>query len=126
MSYAKKKKQALSPRNVLANRIAKVVREKQLSKLSVARRVEENGRKFYQVDFGKGKVNVYGTDWVQVQYDVEGNKGEKIFDKGDLALQFFRLAILQGKWKEAGKIPVKEDKEDKEDGKNKEEKVGDK
>lgn len=106
-----RKKQALSPRNILANRIAKVVREKQLSKISTAKRVEENGRKFYQVDFGKGKVNVYGTDWVQIQYEMDGKKGEPIFEKGDYALQFFRLAILQGKFKEAEKIPVKEVKE---------------
>src|SRR5437762_13274487 len=102
-----KKKQALSPRHVIANRVAKLVREKRLSRATVAKLVEEEGKKFYQVDFGRGKVNVYGENFIQIIYEVGENKGEPVFETPERAIRFFRLAVLEGKMREASKIAQK-------------------
>jgi hypothetical protein len=102
------KKQQLSKRNIIANKLAKLVREKGLNKRATAKLVEENDRKFYRVDFGKGLANIYGEDFIQIQYEFADKKGEPVFDSGDHALRFFRLAVLEGKFKEADKIPTKE------------------
>ena len=100
---SKRKKLKLSPRHVFANRLAKLSREQSLNPTATAELVELDGRKFYQVDFKKGKANVYGEDFIQ--FDFAGK--QPVYDTVGNAMKYFKIGILAGKTVDADKIPQK-------------------
>lgn len=101
-----KKKQEISPRHAAANRIAKLVREQRLG-ASTVKMVEENGRKFYRIEFKLGKIDVYGTDFIQVNYKSDEREDDPVFENPDRATRFLKFGLVQGKWDEADKVPTK-------------------
>ena len=109
---AERKKQALSPRHAFARRMAQLVRENKLGRATTPKLEELDGRKFYQVPFEGGRINVYGPEFVQVEYKMGDRDEARVFETTNRAERFFRMAVINGNWKEAAKIPTKKPQEE--------------
>jgi hypothetical protein len=114
-----------SERHVLADSLSEYVSN---SKFIVPRNrevslTEKDNKKFYSFSFVfrkllSAKVDVYGTEFIHIDYIYANREGSKTFGNKEDFRKFFKLGFLDGDWTRANKVKTKDAPKGEEDTKN--------
>lgn len=106
-----------SDRHILADNLAEYVVNSKfiIPKSGEVKLKDKDNRKYYSFSFVfkillSANVDVYGTDFIHIEYTYANRTGTKTFENKEDFTKFFKLGFLNGDWSKADKVKTKERK----------------